>query len=335
MATSTVSVICWPSWRKPTDAVLTSPICRLLGIDYPVFQGAMAWISDADLAAAVSNAGGLGIIASGSAPVDIVRTQVRRCRGLTDRPFAVNIMLMSPAAADIAQMVIDEGVSVITTGAGSPAKYMAAWLAAGIKVIPVIPSAGIAKAVERVGAVAVVAEGGESGGHVGDLTTMALVPQVVDAVELPVLAAGGIGDGRGLAAALMLGAVGVQMGTRFLVARECNVHPAYKQKILAAKDIDTIATGKRLGHPVRGLKNAFSRRFFEMEYDPTVSNEALEKFGEGALQKAAIAGDVDNGAIMAGQIAGLVQAEQTAADIITETVSQAEVLLRGAPAWIA
>lgn len=314
--------------------MLKSPICDALGITYPVFQGAMAWIADADLAAAVSNAGGLGIIAGGSAPVDIVRAQVRKCRTLTDRPFAVNIMLMSPAAADIAQMVVEEKVPVVTTGAGSPAKYMENWAAAGIKVIPVVPSTGIAKAVQRYGATAVVAEGGESGGHVGDLTTMALVPQVVDAVDLPVIAAGGIGDGRGMAAALMLGAVGVQMGTRFLVARECNVHEVYKQKILAAKDIDTIATGKRLGHPVRGLKTPFSRRFFELEYDATVSNEELEKFGEGALQAAAIRGDEEHGAFMAGQIAGLITAEQTAAEIITETVAQAEALLKGGPAWV-
>lgn len=315
--------------------MLRSPISDLLGITYPVFQGAMAWIADAELAAAVSNAGGLGIIAGGNAPVDIVRDQVRKCATLTDRPFAVNIMLMSPAAADIAQMVIEESVPVVTTGAGSPAKYMAAWLAAGIKVIPVVPSSGIAKAVQRAGAVAVVAEGGESGGHVGDLTTMALVPQVVDAVDIPVVAAGGIGDGRGMAAAFMLGASGVQMGTRFLVAKECGVHPVYKQKVLAAKDIDTIATGKRLGHPVRGLKNAFSRRFFEMEYDSSISNEDLEKFGEGALQAAAIRGDEEHGAFMAGQIAGLVHAEQTCAEIITETVTQAENLLKGAPAWVA
>jgi len=314
--------------------MLRSPICDLLGITYPVFQGAMAWIADADLAAAVSNAGGLGIIAGGSAPVDIVRQQVRKCRSLTDKPFAVNIMLMSPAAADIAQMVIEEKVPVVTTGAGSPAKYMEAWEGAGIKVIPVIPSSGIAKSVERLGAVAVVAEGGESGGHVGDLTTMALVPQVVDAVSIPVLAAGGIGDGRGLAAAFMLGASGVQMGTRFLVAKECNVHPVYKQKIIAAKDIDTIATGKRLGHPVRGLKTAFSRRFFEMEYDPSVSNEDLEKFGEGALQAAAIRGDEEHGAFMAGQIAGLVKQEQTCAEIIEETVGEAEALLKGAGKWV-
>ncbi|MCL2489832.1 MAG: enoyl-[acyl-carrier-protein] reductase FabK [Propionibacteriaceae bacterium] len=314
--------------------MLRSPICDLLGIKYPVFQGAMAWIADADLAAAVSNAGGLGIIAGGSAPVDIIRQQVRKCRTLTDKPFAVNIMLMSPAAPDIAQMVVEEKVPVVTTGAGSPAKYMAAWQGAGIKVIPVIPSSGIAKSVERYGAVAVVAEGGESGGHVGDLTTMALVPQVVDAVTIPVLAAGGIGDGRGMAAAFMLGASGVQMGTRFLVAKECNVNPVYKQKIIAAKDIDTIATGKRLGHPVRGLKTAFSRRFFEMEYDPTVSNEDLEKFGEGALQAAAIRGDEEHGAFMAGQIAGLVKQEQTCAEIIEETVGEAEALLKGAGKWV-
>jgi len=315
--------------------MLRSPICDLLGIRYPIFQGAMAWVSDADLAAAVSNAGGLGIIAGGSAPVDIVRTQVRKALTLTDKPFAVNIMLMSPAAPDIAQMVIEEKVPVVTTGAGSPAKYMEAWEAAGIKVIPVIPSSGIAKSVERYGAVAVVAEGGESGGHVGDLTTMALVPQVVDAVSIPVLAAGGIGDGRGMAAAFMLGASGVQMGTRFLVAKECNVHPVYKAKVIAAKDIDTIATGKRLGHPVRGLKTPFSRRFFEMEYDPTVSNEELEKFGEGALQAAAIRGDEEHGAFMAGQISGLVKQEQTCAEIVEETAAQAEALLKGAGKWVA
>ena len=314
--------------------MLKSPICDLLGIRYPIFQGAMAWIADADLAAAVSNAGGLGIIAGGSAPVDVVREQVRKAHTLTDKPFGVNIMLMSPHAADLAQMVAEEKVPVVTTGAGNPATYLPTWQAAGSAVIPVIPSAGIAKKMEALGATAVVAEGGESGGHVGDLTTMALLPQVCDAVRLPVLAAGGIGDGRGLAAALMLGACGVQMGTRFLVARECNVHPTYKAKVLAALDIGTIMTGKRLGHPVRALRSPFTTQLFAKEYDASVSNEELERLGQDSLRKAAIDGDEEGGSFMAGQIAGLVHAEQSAAEIIADMMGQAETLLRGAPDWV-
>ncbi|MCL1923647.1 MAG: nitronate monooxygenase [Propionibacteriaceae bacterium] len=314
--------------------MINSKICDLLGITYPIFQGAMAWISDAQLAAAVSNAGGLGIIAGGNAPVEYVREQIHAARHLTDKPFGVNVMLMSPHAPAIAEMLSDEKVPVITTGAGSPAPYMSSWLEAGSAVIPVVPSSGIAKVVERLGASAVVAEGGESGGHVGDLTTMALIPQVRDAVSIPVLAAGGIGDGRGFAAALMLGADGVQMGTRFLVAEENSIHPTYKAKILAAKDIDTIATGKRLGHPVRSLKTTFSKSFFAKEYDSSITDEELEKLGEGALRLAAHDGDEEAGCFMAGQIAGLVRAEQTAEQIITEIIGEAEALLRKAPSWV-
>lgn len=314
--------------------MINSKICDLLGITYPIFQGAMAWISDAQLAAAVSNAGGLGIIAGGNAPVEYVREQIHAARHLTDKPFGVNVMLMSPHAPAIAEMLSDEKVPVITTGAGSPAPYMSSWLDAGSAVIPVVPSSGIAKVVERLGASAVVAEGGESGGHVGDLTTMALIPQVRDAVSIPVLAAGGIGDGRGFAAALMLGADGVQMGTRFLVAEENSIHPTYKAKILAAKDIDTIATGKRLGHPVRSLKTTFSKSFFAKEYDSSITDEELEKLGEGALRLAAHDGDEEAGCFMAGQIAGLVRAEQTAEQIITEIIGEAEALLRKAPSWV-
>ncbi len=315
--------------------MLKSPICDLLGIKYPIFQGAMAWISDADLAAAVSNGGGLGIIASGQAPASYVAEQIRRAKTLTDKPFGVNIMLMSPYAAAIAELVAQERVAVVTTGAGNPTKYMARWHEAGVTVIPVIPSTGIAKKMEQAGAAAVVAEGGESGGHVGDLTTMALLPQVVDAVSIPVLGAGGIADGRGMAAAFMLGAVGVQVGTRFLVASETNIHPTYKAKVLAARDIDTIATGKRLGHPVRSLKTPFSQAFFQKEYDSSVSNEELEEFGVGALRKAVVDGDERNGSFLAGQIAGMVTREQPAADIVLDIVTGAEAALREASRFIA
>ena len=247
--------------------MLQSPICELLGIEYPVFQGGMAWIADADLAAAVSNGGGLGIISAMNANADWLRGQIRRAKELTDKPFGVNIMLMSPFADEVAKVVVEEGVKVVTTGAGNPGKYMAAWKEAGIHVIPVVASVGLARMMERAGASAVVAEGTESGGHIGELTTMTLVPQVCSAVKIPVIAAGGIADGRGVAAAFMLGACGVQVGTRFLVASECNVHQNYKDKILKAKDIDTIATGRRLGHPVRSLKTRFSRDYQKAEFD--------------------------------------------------------------------
>lgn len=314
--------------------MIRTEICDILGIDYPIFQGGMAWVSEANLAAAVSNAGGLGIISAMNLNGDYLREQIRLCREKTSRPFGVNVMLMSPHAAEVAQVILEEKVPVVTTGAGLPGKFMKDWVPAGIKVVPVVPSTAIARRVEREGAVAVIAEGTESGGHVGELTTMALVPQVVDAVKIPVIAAGGIADGRGIAASFMLGARGVQCGTRFLCAKECTVHPNYKQKILAARDIDTIVTGRRLGHPVRTLKNAFSRAFGEMEYDSAKTNEEIERFGGGALRRAAMEGDVDNGSIMAGQIAAMVKREQSAREMIEEMFAEAEKLLMEAAQWV-
>lgn len=314
--------------------MLQSPICELLGIEYPVFQGGMAWIADADLAAAVSNGGGLGIISAMNANADWLRGQIRRAKELTDKPFGVNIMLMSPFADEVAKVVVEEGVKVVTTGAGNPGKYMATWKEAGIHVIPVVASVGLARMMERAGASAVVAEGTESGGHIGELTTMTLVPQVCSAVKIPVIAAGGIADGRGVAAAFMLGACGVQVGTRFLVASECNVHQNYKDKILKAKDIDTIATGRRLGHPVRSLKTRFSRDYQKAEFDVNVTAEALEAMGVGALRKAAVDGNEAEGCFLAGQIAGLVSKEQPAAEIIRDLCEGAEPLLKGAAKWV-
>ncbi len=314
--------------------MLQSPICDLIGISYPVFQGGMAWIADANLAAAVSNGGGLGIISAMNANADWLRGQIRRAKELTDRPFGVNIMLMSPFADEVAKVVVEEGVKVVTTGAGNPGKYMAAWREAGICVIPVVASVGLARMMERAGASAVVAEGTESGGHIGELTTMTLVPQVCSAVNIPVIAAGGIADGRGVAAAFMLGACGVQVGTRFLVAEECGVHQNYKDRVLKAKDIDTVATGRRLGHPVRSLKTRFSREYMKKEYDPNVTAEELEEMGVGALRKAAVDGNEAEGCFLAGQIAGLVQKEQPAAEIIRDLCDEAEVLLKGAAQWV-
>jgi len=313
---------------------MKTTICDLLGIEYPVFQGGMAWVANASLAAAVSKAGGLGILAAANAPADYVRDEIRKIREATDKPFGVNIMLMSPYVDDIAKLVVEEKVPVVTTGAGLPTKYMKDWIAAGIKVIPVVPSCSIAKLVVRSGAVAVIAEGGESGGHVGEMTTMALVPQVCDAVSVPIIAAGGIADGRGLAASLMLGAQGVQMGTRFLVAKECTIHQNYKDKIIAAKDIDTITTGKRLGHPVRALKTPFTRAFQKNENDASKTMEELEEFGAGALRKAVVEGDEAGGCFMAGQSCGMVKKEQTAEEIIKEVVTEADVLLKGAAKWV-
>ncbi|GHU50343.1 2-nitropropane dioxygenase [Clostridia bacterium] len=310
--------------------MIKTNICDIFDIKYPIFQGGMAWISEATLAAAVSNAGGVGFISAMNAGVPYVREQIRKCRALTDKPFGVNIMLMSPYALDIAKLVIEEGVKIVTTGAGLPASYMPDWLAAGIKVVPVVPSTAIARRVEKFGATAVIAEGGESGGHVGELTTITLVPQVVDAVSIPVIAAGGIGDGRGIAAAFMLGATGVQCGTRFLTATECQVHENYKKKILEAKDIDTIVTGKTLGHPVRTLKNAFARSYAEKEQSGNVPKEELEKLGAGALRNAAVDGDVAQGSIMAGQIAAMVRDELPAKDIIERMFEEAEKRLEGA-----
>ena len=313
--------------------MIKSAICDLLGIQYPVFQGGMAWIADGRLAAAVSEGGGLGIIAAGNAPGDYVREQIRAARKMTDKPIGVNIMLLSPFAADVARVVTEEKVEVVTTGAGNPAAYMSAWLAAGIRVIPVVASVALAKLMTRVGASALIAEGGESGGHVGELTTMVLVPQICDATDLPVIAAGGIADGRGAAAAFMLGACGIQMGTRFLSAEECTVHPAYKEKILKATDLCTMVTGRRLGHPVRSLRTPFARNYAKAEYGG-MPDEDLEALGTGALRLAVQEGDNERGCFLAGQIAAMVRKEQLAAEIIREVVEEAEPLLLGASKWV-
>lgn len=309
--------------------MLKSVICEMLGIKYPVFQGGMAWISDGKLAAAVSDAGGLGIIASGNAPGDYVREQIRIAKDLTDKPIGVNIMLLSPYADDIAKIVIEEKVNVVTTGAGNPSKYMKDWLAAGIKVIPVVASVAMAKLMTRIGACALIAEGGESGGHVGELTTMVLLPQICDATTLPVIAAGGIGNGRGVAAAFIMGASGVQMGTRFLSAYECSIHPSYKEKILHATDLCTMVTGKRLGHPVRSLRTAFAREYFKAEYS-NITDEELENLAVGALKKAVVDGDDEKGCFLAGQIAAIVNKEQSAAEIVKEVIEEAEPILKRA-----
>lgn len=313
--------------------MIKSEICEMLGIEYPVFQGGMAWIADGKLAAAVSNGGGLGIIAAGNAPGEYVREQVRIAAKLTDKPIGVNIMLMSPYADDVARVVTEEGVKVVTTGAGNPSKYMKDWKEAGIKVIPVVASVAMAKLMTRLGASAVIAEGGESGGHVGELTTMVLVPQVCDATTLPVIAAGGIADGRGVAAAFMLGACGVQMGTRFLSAEECTIHPNYKEKVLKAGDLCTMVTGKRLGHPVRSLRTPFAREYSKAEYGG-MPDEQLEEMATGALRRAVQEGDGEKGCFLAGQIAAMVKKEQPAAEIIKEVMDEAEPILLGAPKWV-
>ena len=306
----------------------------MLGIKYPVFQGGMAWVADASLAAAVSNAGGLGLISSINAGTEAVRDEIRKCRELTDKPFGVNIMLQAPNAGEIAQMVIEEGVRILTTGAGSPAPYMPAWKEAGIKVIPVVASVALALKMQAAGADAVVAEGAESGGHVGELHTMPLVPQVVDALDIPVIAAGGICDGRGAAAAFMLGADAIQVGTRFLSAEECTVHPEYKDKILKASDVSTIVTGKSFGHPVRSLKTPFSRNFAKMENDPATAREDILSFGSGALRKAVREGD-RNGSYMAGECAGMVKKIEPAKDIVEDLMLGAEKVIREVSARLA
>lgn len=302
-------------------------VTELLGIEKPIIQGGMAWVAESHLAAAVSEAGGFGLIGAANAPADVVRNYIREAKELTDKPFGVNIMLLSPFADDIAQVVVEEGVAAVTTGAGNPEKYMAQWKAANIKVIPVIASVALAKRMERCGADAVVAEGTESGGHIGQATTMTLVPQVVDAVSIPVIAAGGIADGRGFAAAMMLGAEAVQMGTRFCVANECTIHENYKNRILKAKDIDSEVTGRSHGHPVRGLRNKMTREYLKLE-NAGASFEELEKLTLGGLRKAVIEGDTDNGSVLAGQIAGMVNKRQSCQEIIDEIMSQAEVLLK-------
>ena len=313
--------------------MIQSAICDMLGIRYPVFQGGRAWSADAKLAAAVSNGGGLGIIAAGNAPGEYVRQQVREARKLTGQPVGVNIMLLSPFAEEVARVVTEEKVEVVTTGAGNPSAYIRDWLAAGIKVIPVVASVAMAKLMTRLGASALIAEGGESGGHVGELTTMVLVPQVCDATNLPVIAAGGIADGRGMAAAFMLGACAVQMGTRFLSAAECGIHPAYKEKILKATDLCTMVTGRRLGHPVRSLRTPFAREYAKAEYGG-MPDEDLEALGRGALRLAVQEGDSEKGCFLSGQIAAMVRKEQPAAEIIREVAEGAEPLLRRASQWV-
>lgn len=313
--------------------MIRSAICELLGIEYPVFQGGMAWIADGKLAAAVSNGGGLGIIAAGNAPGSYVREQVRIARTLTGKPIGVNVMLMSPFADEVAAVAAEERVEVVTTGAGNPSKYMKTWNEAGIRVIPVVASVAMAKLMTRLGASALIAEGGESGGHVGELTTMVLVPQVCDATNLPVIAAGGIADGRGVAAAFMLGACGVQMGTRFLSASECSIHPNYKEKILKATDLCTMVTGKRLGHPVRSLRTPFAREYAKAEYGG-MPDEELEALATGRLRLAVQEGDSERGCFLSGQAAAMVKREQPAAEIVREVMEEAEPLLRRAGTWV-
>lgn len=310
--------------------MIKSVICDLLGIDYPVLQGGMAWVADACLAAAVSEAGGLGILAGMNMNGEQLRAEIRKLKSLTKKPFGVNVMLMSPYASEVSDVVIEEGVPVLTTGAGNPLVYMKKWTQAGIKVIPVVASVALAQMVEKRGACAVVAEGGESGGHIGEANTMPLVPQIVDAVKIPVIAAGGIADGRGVAAAFMLGAAGVQIGTRFLVAKECTIHETYKQKVLKANDTGTTVGGRRLGHPVRALKSPFTKRYAELEKNPSVSDEELSALGTGALYLAAREGDWERGSFLCGQAAGLVKEEQSCKDILLEIMRQTEETLQTA-----
>lgn len=296
-------------------------ITELLGIEYPVIQGGMAWVANAQLAAHVSKAGGLGLIGAANAPAEWVRSQILEVKEITDRPVGVNVMLLSEHADEVAQVIVEEKVSVVTTGAGNPAKYMQTWKDAGVKVIPVVASVALAKMMQRAGADAVVAEGMESGGHIGEATTMTLVPQVVSAVDIPVIAAGGVGDGRGMAAAFMLGADAVQIGTRFVVSKECTASQEYKDRIIAAKDIDSVITGRKNGHPIRSLRNQMTREYLEMEKQD-VSFEEMEHLTLGALRRAVVEGDVRMGTVMAGQIAGLIKKEQTCQEIIQELVSE-------------
>ncbi|MDO5293822.1 MAG: enoyl-[acyl-carrier-protein] reductase FabK [bacterium] len=312
---------------------MNSRITDLLGITYPIIQGGMAWVAEANLASAVSNAGGLGIVAAGGASAEVVRGQIIRAKEATDKPFGVNIMLMNPDADAIAKMLVEEGVKVVTTGAGSPEKYMKMWKEAGIKVIPVIASVALAKRMERCGADAVVAEGCEAGGHIGESTTMTLVPQVVDAVKIPVIAAGGIADGRGMAAACMLGASGIQMGTAFIVTDECVVHENYKQCILKAKDIDTRVTGRTNGHPVRGIRNEQTRQYLKLEAEGADFME-LERLTLGGLRRAVVDGDVKTGSVMSGQIAGMVNETCTCKEFIERMMREYQEVVEGGLAYV-
>lgn len=305
---------------------MKTKVTELLQIEYPIIQGGMAWVAEHHLAAAVSEAGGFGLIGAASAPPEIVREEIRKAKELTDKPFGVNIMLLNPNADEVAKIVVEEGIQAVTTGAGNPEKYMPMWKEAGVKVIPVVASVAMAKRMERYGADAVVAEGMEAGGHIGNQTTMALIPQIVDAVNIPVIAAGGIGDGRGVAASFMLGAKGVQMGTRFVVADESIVHDNYKDRIVKAKDIDSVVTGQSTGHPVRCLRNQMTKEYIKKEQEG-VPFEELERMTLGSLRKAVMDGDILNGTVMAGQIAGLVSKRQSCKEILQEIMTEAEKLL--------
>ncbi len=307
---------------------MQTEVTKLLGIEYPIIQGGMAWVAEYHLAAAVSEAGGLGLIGAASAPADWVRTQIREAKKLTKKPFGVNIMLMSPYADEVAKVLVEEGVKVVTTGAGNPEKYMQMWKDAGIKVIPVVASVALAKRMERCGADAVVAEGCEAGGHIGENTTMVLVPQIADAVQIPVIAAGGIADGRGMAAAFLLGAQGVQLGTHFVVTEESQVHENYKERILKAKDIDSRVTGRTTGHPVRALRNEMTRKYMELEQQGA-SFEELEQLTVGGLRKAVVDGDVKYGSVMAGQIAGMVKEKMSCQELIQKLVRETDALMKG------
>ena len=319
--------------QRRSKTMIRSEICEMLGITYPIFQGGMAWIADGALAAAVSEGGGLGIIAAGNAPGEYVREQIGIARARTQKPIGVNIMLLSPYADEVAWVAAEENVEVVTTGAGNPSKYIPMWQEAGIKIIPVVASVAMAKMMTRLGVSALIAEGGESGGHVGELTTMVLVPQICDATHLPVIAAGGIADGRGAAAAFLLGACGVQMGTRFLSASECSIHPAYREKVLKATDLCTMVTGKRLGHPVRSLRTPFARAYSKAEYGGA-SDEELEAMATGALRLAVQEGDLEKGCFLSGQIAAMVKKEQPAAEIVKEVADETEAVLRRASSWV-
>lgn len=307
-------------------------VTEVLDTEYPIIQGAMAWVAEHNLASAVSAAGGLGIIASATAPVDVVREEIRKLREKTDKPFGVNLMLLSPYTDEIAKLVVEEKVPVVTTGAGNPEKYMDSWKAAGIKVIPVVASVALARRMERYGADAIVAEGCEAGGHIGEQTTMTLIPQVVDAVNVPVIGAGGVGDGRGMAAMFLLGAEGVQVGTRFVVADESIVHDNYKERIVTSKDIDSVVTGRTTGHPVRTLRNLNTREYLQKEKEGATFEE-LEMLTLGGLRRAVVEGDMKTGSVMAGQIAGLIKKRQSCESIMKELVTETEILLKGAERW--
>lgn len=305
-------------------------VTELLGIETPIIQGGMAWVAESHLAAAVSAAGGFGILGSATAPADVVRGWIKEVKETTDKPFGVNIMLMSPYAEEVAHLAAEEKVAAVTTGAGNPGKYVKLWKDAGVKVMPVVASVAMAKLMERAGADAIIAEGCEAGGHIGEITTMALLPQVVDAVTVPVIGAGGVGDGRGVAAAFMLGAEGVQIGTRFVVADESIVHDNYKERIIGCKDIDSAVTGRSTGHPVRSIRNRLTKEYAQLEASGA-SVEEIEQFAAGALRKAVVEGDVVYGSVMAGQIAGLIKKRQSCKEIITELMAEAELLFKNAP----